>query len=525
MANTGERGSDLYWKKGVGAGPDPSLSTCIDSCPAAPTRALKQSVGPLNFPGPSIMFLRRNWVRFSCAGIANSSHCCPLHICGLIFFPVLRMDPLSITASVFTLLGACSGISKTLEAVRRIRDVPDALYSLSNEIEDLRLTLLDIHERREEFFKRDPTEFNSKDWRLFDRCHSLLEGTWTKVHEAQMLISSNLPAPGRNSISRSDGLMIPRESGRLNKLKIQIREAKQNIQSLCSQLDRRYSAQIQTQLSIISETGSGIQTRLLENNTLHVHNHQRIEGKVDKLLDNPVRHDDYQRLERKIDRLLEMQEALSSPVKQSLRINTHGRVRIDVMLTRVPYLRGALKITCQCRNRNQSSNYVPSFLGDLADLFLGYAAAPVFGKHRPGCQYKFQAEMVFVYSFPAWFLNHALVLRAKYDSRLRCSISVRPILPYYHVAWKLIESNDIEGLKCLFSSSQMPLEAQDENGNRFLDVSQLLDVDQKSRIHLTCNLGGFDAWEIRYGHLSSRNRGQLEGGEQWWTVTETILTL
>ncbi|MCJ1239219.1 hypothetical protein MMC14_007213 [Varicellaria rhodocarpa] len=51
------------------------------------------------------------------------------------------MDPLSITVSVITLLGAGGTIAKGLDRIRSLRTAPDILLQLYNEISDLHLLL------------------------------------------------------------------------------------------------------------------------------------------------------------------------------------------------------------------------------------------------------------------------------------------------------------------------------------------------------------------------------------------------
>ena len=51
------------------------------------------------------------------------------------------MDPLSITASVLTLLTAANKVAKGLEKLASIRGAPAAVLALNNELSDLRLVL------------------------------------------------------------------------------------------------------------------------------------------------------------------------------------------------------------------------------------------------------------------------------------------------------------------------------------------------------------------------------------------------
>ena len=53
------------------------------------------------------------------------------------------MDPLSITASVLTLLAAANSVAKGLNKLASIRGAPAAVLALNNEVSDLRLVLIE----------------------------------------------------------------------------------------------------------------------------------------------------------------------------------------------------------------------------------------------------------------------------------------------------------------------------------------------------------------------------------------------
>ena len=53
-------------------------------------------------------------------------------------------DPLSITASIIAVVGAAEGVTKTLAKIKSIRNAPDELLALMNEVSDLKLVISDI---------------------------------------------------------------------------------------------------------------------------------------------------------------------------------------------------------------------------------------------------------------------------------------------------------------------------------------------------------------------------------------------
>ena len=53
-------------------------------------------------------------------------------------------DPLSITASIIAVIGAAEGASRTLAKIRSLRNAPDELFGLMNEVSDLRIILTSL---------------------------------------------------------------------------------------------------------------------------------------------------------------------------------------------------------------------------------------------------------------------------------------------------------------------------------------------------------------------------------------------
>ena len=53
-------------------------------------------------------------------------------------------DPLSIAASVITVIRAAGSIGRTLSKIRSVKDTPNAIHALQNEVSDLRIVLGDV---------------------------------------------------------------------------------------------------------------------------------------------------------------------------------------------------------------------------------------------------------------------------------------------------------------------------------------------------------------------------------------------
>lgn len=50
------------------------------------------------------------------------------------------MDPLSITASIISILAVAKGVDQGLQKLQSLREVPDVILALNNEVSDLKLS-------------------------------------------------------------------------------------------------------------------------------------------------------------------------------------------------------------------------------------------------------------------------------------------------------------------------------------------------------------------------------------------------
>ena len=189
------------------------------------------------------------------------------------------MDGLSIITSIVTLLGACSTVFNLFERIRRLRHVPELLFALSNEVNDLRLVLLDVQDRQEEL-EKGMGSLSPQETRILTRCEAILKRTWDKVHDTEWLLRKILR---RNSRALS---FLSQELSKLTRLQEDIRVSKQSIQNLWSQLDLRQSVLVQVQVQSILETSIGIQDQLHENVPVLLTSSQRIERKMDNLINS-----------------------------------------------------------------------------------------------------------------------------------------------------------------------------------------------------------------------------------------------
>ena len=56
------------------------------------------------------------------------------------------MDPLSLVASIITVIGAGGQVTKTIQKLASLKDAPNIIFALNNEISDLRLAVVAVQD-------------------------------------------------------------------------------------------------------------------------------------------------------------------------------------------------------------------------------------------------------------------------------------------------------------------------------------------------------------------------------------------
>ncbi|MCJ1331150.1 hypothetical protein MMC10_007837, partial [Thelotrema lepadinum] len=160
------------------------------------------------------------------------------------------MDPLSITTGVLTLLGACTTASATVSKLRRLKDAPDLVQALNNEISDLRLVLLDVSDH----FRSAQNErlvVPNMDETIFELCSFALDQARVKVLEVDAVIQYQVTKPGRGAGLIVDKIAFLRNYNRLLQLQSDLRDTRHKITGLFNHIGVRSFSRIEVVLNEI----------------------------------------------------------------------------------------------------------------------------------------------------------------------------------------------------------------------------------------------------------------------------------
>ena len=345
------------------------------------------------------------------------------------------MDPLSLTVGVFSLLGACNTVSKTLAKIRKLKRAPEIVQALNNEISDLRLILADVSEQLVKYARNDesiPTASASRDQATIELCSLTLERGKEKILQVEELIQCRLLKPGQEPKLRVNQYAFFRRHQELVQLQTDIRDMRQKTSSLFDHLGLKTASRIEV---VVNQIHSKDLPAL-------IHMQTKMDAKLDVIVGQqsnaPI--------------------AVGRQYHQFPRAADPGEFdfsSIGVSVSRV--IPGRKPPRCTCR-RQSSSVWLNSFFGTL---FLGYTAAPTVSFGKEQCLFH-ETNLRLLYVFPIWLLKHAFSFHAELSTcaTLKCSLAFRQVIPNDHVVFDFIDNEDFDGIRKLLVSGQLQIDAQ-----------------------------------------------------------------
>ena len=139
-------------------------------------------------------------------------------------------DPLSITASAITILGAVDNVCTALSKIRILRDAPDELLALNNEVSDFKVVLHTIERHFDGHGETGRTSAIASE--SLSNLSSLINRAKDPITKLEELIEYRFKkAPfddGHFRVSRTEWL---RARSVVERLRQNIRDSRQNIQA------------------------------------------------------------------------------------------------------------------------------------------------------------------------------------------------------------------------------------------------------------------------------------------------------
>ena len=169
------------------------------------------------------------------------------------------MDPFSVATGIITLLGVSATASQTLKKIRNLREAPELLQAINNEISDLHLAILNVNNYIEKR-RAVGADLEGIDAKLFQQCFQVLEQTKEKIYTVDELIRNRILKPN-NAVDR---LSFLRERNQLIQLQAELRHARQRSLSLFSYFSTKDASRIEGLLTDVYLSTSQTRCDLLQ---------------------------------------------------------------------------------------------------------------------------------------------------------------------------------------------------------------------------------------------------------------------
>ena len=145
------------------------------------------------------------------------------------------MDPLSLTASIATLLGAGGTVANGLDRIRKLKHAPDLLLQLNNEVNDLQLVIRSVDELAQQWTHQLSTSDKQQ-----DSINMTLSRARESVLELERLIAYVLTRETKRGTKVNRLAWIVNLDG-IRDVKTRIRAAREDLNAVWAMLSHRYT--------------------------------------------------------------------------------------------------------------------------------------------------------------------------------------------------------------------------------------------------------------------------------------------
>lgn len=333
------------------------------------------------------------------------------------------MDPLSITATVITVLGALQNAGTGLHKLLQLRAVPAVVLALNNEISDLQLLFREIDSLLTGYrrLRSRGSEVSSEAFLGLQSLPTNVNGAKVKIAELQAILDKHLT----NSHKLGDKISWLKEEARVCKIHEDIRSVRINIATALGVLTSSSSLRIQLQMQdlqlVIGNNQTLTKDALMRQNTL-LETTSLPALKAQDSIEQRM-----QRIERQLlavsERLGESQKSqpsFSGSIGQDSLI--HYRPPVSSSTTDFSFIdfqavqRARCSPLCWCACHRERRVETPSLLRSIVGyLYIGYTGIPKLTPscNDPSCYGNSPALLNVHYFFPRWLISHAVFIAVR----------------------------------------------------------------------------------------------------------------
>lgn len=332
------------------------------------------------------------------------------------------MDPLSLTASIITVVGAASTVSRGLKKILSARNLPHIVLQLNNEVTDLQVVIQDV----EDLLCRR-AQVNREDRKPLQKQESLvraLEHANQTLLALQSLIACKLTTvdsrDGRIKFKRKSWLLV---ESRVKSLKDEIRTDRLRLSAALSLLASSITLELRDQIGNICFIVETLKTKVAQTDepfmekqggqTLVLRDSQQ--AAVPQLSQKSHNESQASQTDAGIGPSLTYLNLGQPQSSRSDAVVSPYAVNLDIARSFCEQGCSEQGCTCAChkRSRIKSLSYLNAVFGSL---LVGYSAKPWVTRTCDSADCRSRSTTVtYTYAFPHWFLNRIVTLKMAYD--------------------------------------------------------------------------------------------------------------
>ncbi|KAL8694797.1 MAG: hypothetical protein Q9224_003507 [Gallowayella concinna] len=307
------------------------------------------------------------------------------------------MDPLSISASVVTLLGVAEGVSRGLRKLLKLRGVPDLVLALNNEVSDLQLLLNEVG------------TLVQKEARSVHSLPRILERIQAKLNNLDLILRRFSTNTGPKWPAR---VLWLKEEPNVLRIRNELGTLKQDLTTALGLSSSSTALRVQVELQ---DLRLATDKRQLSVSQTIVERHSSLQSSV---LESQHHN------ERGFDRLEQQLLAITEQIQQRqiLPASTHGdypwvsaaKQPHEYMPTTPAFSALQMRFlshrrceaSCRCACHTESRSNTPKFLKSVVGmLYVGYSGVPALSPScdMSGCKGNAEGLLQVHYFFPSWF--------------------------------------------------------------------------------------------------------------------------
>ena len=391
------------------------------------------------------------------------------------------MDILSSVSGIITLLGAGGTIVQGLERLCSLREAPNTVLALNNEVSDFRFIILEILGLLQQESTRSSTS------QAFSQSlDTVLQRAREKLLELECLIEYRLVTPNSGNGIQLNKVAWVLERHKVKRIQEEIRSLRINLITILSVLNCSSTSRLEVQLTDLRILGGGIQDRMgqaltkaLTRTTSHLHAVERQLSQIQAQGDIESQLRD--RIHAPIAQVKKIsQREAPAPIRDDLVRDFYNAPGVSTLSISSTLQRRFLICTptCRCCCHRPRSWRSPQWLHSLLrHLFTGYAGIPLISSSCDSvlCQSRSEPTATIQYYFPRWFAYQALYFHLQISKHNGIAQSLR----MYRVVWNgsdiLVKSSirDLEGVKAILAARQGSPFDVSEGGRTALQVRNM----------------------------------------------------